>query len=231
MWSVNTWTLFQDKKFNDLVSIICNARYRENINKVLLYERWAIFSTFYIYLDRRMIEKSKFIKSFANCVFQNMLLCFMLFKIEIMSLGSSQMKVGLIAGSNYRVQKEFQEQFEGKIKKSNKMSINKLDRKNILFFIGKNCAAIHNLLNQISKITNFKIKNGIMGLNSNLKTSLDGNLKFLLDTFCDYFLDKGIVSVEYTDTPTKTSILSVPFVKEPPRNREYTLVLGNTFLS
>lgn len=77
----------QDKKFNDLIEIVCNARYRKNINKALLFERWAIFTTFYIYLDRRMTEKSKFIKSFANCVYQNMLLCFMLFKIEIGQLG------------------------------------------------------------------------------------------------------------------------------------------------
>lgn len=76
----------QDRKFNDLIDIICNQRYRKNINKALLFERWAIFTTFYIYLDRRMVEKSKYIKNFANCVFQNMLLCFMLFKIEIMQL-------------------------------------------------------------------------------------------------------------------------------------------------
>jgi hypothetical protein len=122
---------------------------------------------------------------------------------------------------------EFHEYFEKKIRKSNKINIHKLDRKNILFSIGKNCATIQNLLGEISKTTNFKIKNGIMGLTKNLNHSLDDNLEFLLDTFCDYFLDKGIVSVEYTDTPTRNNILSVPFVKQPIRNRQYTLVLGN----
>lgn len=82
----------QDKKFNDLVEMVCNLRYRKNINKALLLERWAIFTTFYIYLDRRMSEKSKYIKSFANCVFQNMFLCFMLFKIEIGQLVENQSK-------------------------------------------------------------------------------------------------------------------------------------------
>ena len=131
--------------------------------------------------------------------------------------------------SKSRIQKEFHDQFESNIKKSNKMSIHKLDRKNILFFIGKNCSTIQNLLNEISKTTNFKIKNGIMGLNKNLNHTLDENLEFLLDTFCDYFLDKGIVSVEYTDTPTKSNILSVPYVKQPIRNKEYTLVIGKFF--
>ena len=106
------------------------------------------------------------------------------------------------------------------------MSISKLDRKNILFFIGKNCSTIQSLLVEISKTTNFKIKNGIMGLNKNLNHTLDENLEFLLDTFCDYFLDKGIVSVEYTDTPGRPNIPSVPFIKEPIKNREYTLVIG-----
>ena len=106
------------------------------------------------------------------------------------------------------------------------MSIHKLDRKNILFFIGKNCSTIQNLLNEISKTTNFKTKNGIMGLNKNLNHTLDENLEFLLDTFCDYFLDKGIVSVEYTDTPTKSNILSIPYVKKPIQNKQYTLVIG-----
>lgn len=125
-----------------------------------------------------------------------------------------------------RIQKDFYDQFENKIKKSKKMSIHKLDRKNILFFIGKNCSTIQNLLNEISKTTNFKIKNGIMGLNKNLNHTLDENLEFLLDTFCDYFLDKGIVSVEYTDTPTKSNILSIPYVKQPIQNKQYTLVIG-----
>ena len=82
----------QDKKFNNLISIICNSRYKKNINKALLFERWAIFTTFYIYLDRRMIEKSRFIKSFANCVFQIILLCFLLFKIEISRASSNNRK-------------------------------------------------------------------------------------------------------------------------------------------
>lgn len=73
----------QDKKFNDLVEVVANGRYRKNINKALLLERWAVFTTFYIYLDRRMVEKGRFIKSFAKSVFQNMLLVFTLFKIEL----------------------------------------------------------------------------------------------------------------------------------------------------
>jgi hypothetical protein len=82
----------QDKKFNDLIAIICNKIYRANINKALLFERWAIFTTFYIYLDRRMVEKNKFIRTFASCVFQNILLIFFLFKIEISKLNSGKKK-------------------------------------------------------------------------------------------------------------------------------------------
>lgn len=106
------------------------------------------------------------------------------------------------------------------------MGMQNLDRKNILFSMGKNCSMIQDLLSDIAKTTNFKIKNGIMGLTKHLHHSLDDNLEFLLDTFCDYFLDKGIVSVEYTDTPSRNNVLSVPFVKEPIRNRQYTLVIG-----
>lgn len=110
------------------------------------------------------------------------------------------------------------------------MPLHNLDRKNILFSMGKNCANIQMLLGEIAKTTNFKIKNGIMGLGKNLHHSLDDNLEFLLDTFCDYFLDKGIVSVEYTDTPSRSNVLSVPFVKQPIRNRQYTLVIGRVHL-
>ena len=127
---------------------------------------------------------------------------------------------------NRRIQRDFEECFESKIKKKKTNSFHKLDRKNILFSIGKNCATILDLLGEIAKSTNFKIKNGIMGLSKHLSHTLDDNLEFLLDTFCDYFLDKGIVSVEYTDTPSRNNILSVPFIKEPIRDRQYTLVIG-----
>lgn len=79
----------QDKKFNIIVNVFINERYKKNINKALLLERWAIFCTFYIYLDQRMIDKQIIIKRFANCVYQNILLCILLFKYEIVHLDES----------------------------------------------------------------------------------------------------------------------------------------------
>lgn len=76
----------QDKKFNIIVNVFINERYKKNINKALLLERWAIFCTFYIYLDQRMMDKQTIIKRFANCVYQNILLCILLFKYEIFHL-------------------------------------------------------------------------------------------------------------------------------------------------
>lgn len=87
------------------------------------------------------------------------------------------------------------------------------------------------LLQEISQSTNFKIKNGIIGLSKNMHHSLDENLEFLLDTFCDYFLDKGIVSVEYTDIPARSNFPSVPFIKKPAKDRQYTLVIGTIYLN
>ena len=80
----------QDKKFNDLMTLICNERYKKNINKALLLERWAIFCTFYIYLDRRMIDKKMIIKKFADCVFQNISLIIVLLELEIGQLDTSK---------------------------------------------------------------------------------------------------------------------------------------------
>ena len=85
---------------------------------------------------------------------------------------------------------------------------------------------------EISKNTSYKIKNGIMGLNQILSYYLDETLEFLLDTFCDYFLDKGIVSVEYTDTAKNNpNSPKVPYITKPIKNREYTLVIGKWYFS
>ena len=71
-----------------------------------------------------------------------------------------------------------------------------------------------------------------MGLNQILSYYLDETLEFLLDTFCDYFLDKGIVSVEYTDTAKNNpNSPKVPYITKPIKNREYTLVIGKWYFS
>lgn len=85
---------------------------------------------------------------------------------------------------------------------------------------------IQDQLEEISQNTSLKIKNGILGLSDISHYYLDETLEFLLDTFCDYFLDKGIVSVEYSDPTVKNTTLSVPFITTPIKDREYTLVLG-----
>lgn len=82
-------------------------------------------------------------------------------------------------------------------------------------------------MEEISQNTSLKIKNGILGLSHISHYFLDETLEFLLDTFCDYFLNKGIVSVEYSDPSTKMTSLSIPFITTPIKNREYTLVLGS----
>jgi hypothetical protein len=95
-----------------------------------------------------------------------------------------------------------------------------------LFSLGKNNNNIQEQLEEISQNTSLKIKNGILGLSDISYYYLDETLEFLLDTFCDYFLDKGIVSVEYSDSTVKKNALSVPFITTPIKDREYTLVLG-----
>lgn len=80
----------QDRKFNDLVLFVKNERYRKVFNKALLLERWVIFSTFYIFLDRRMSDKHKLIQKFAACVFQNNLLCILLLKLEVKSFARNE---------------------------------------------------------------------------------------------------------------------------------------------
>ena len=80
----------QDRKFNDLVLFVKNERYRKVFNKALLLERWVIFSTFYIFLDRRMADKHKLIQKFAACVFQNNLLCILLLKLEVKSFARNE---------------------------------------------------------------------------------------------------------------------------------------------
>ena len=95
-----------------------------------------------------------------------------------------------------------------------------------MFSLGRNNNTIKELLEEISKNTSLKIKNGILGLTEISNYYLDESLEFLLDTFCDYFLDKGIVSVEYSDSTVKKNSLEIPFIKSPPESKEYTLVLG-----
>lgn len=216
----------QDKKFNIIVNVIINERYKKNINKALLLERWAIFCTFYIYLDQRMIDKQKIIKNFANHIYQNILLCILLFKYEISLLNDSYTQYSSHNNLIKRIKEIFNEQIENNIKNKKVLSLTKIDRKNILFSLGKNNNNIQEQLEEISQNTSLKIKNGILGLSDISYYYLDETLEFLLDTFCDYFLDKGIVSVEYSDSTVKKNSLSVPFITTPIKNREYTLVLG-----
>lgn len=118
---------------------------------------------------------------------------------------------------------------ESQVKRNKRWLSQKLDRKNVLFSIGKNCTLIEALLEEVGKNTSLKIRNGISGLKQMKSMYLDESLEFLLDTFCDYFLNKGIVSVEYTDS-VRANEPAPPFLKEPIRKREYTLVVGSTRL-
>lgn len=118
---------------------------------------------------------------------------------------------------------------ESQVKRNKRWLSQKLDRKNVLFSIGKNCTLIETLLEEVGKNTSLKIRNGITGLKQMNSMLLDESLEFLLDTFCDYFLNKGIVSVEYTDSVRGGDPMP-PFLKDPIKDRKYTLVVGIFFI-
>ena len=70
---------------------------------------------------------------------------------------------------------------------------------------------------------------GIKEMNKNTHLmGIDDSLDFLLDCFCDYFVEKGIVTVEFCDyekeMQQKHNELEIPFLKNKP-NKPYTLVL------
>jgi len=73
------------------------------------------------------------------------------------------------------------------------------------------------------------MKQGIVEITKEIHImGIDDSLDFLLDCFCDYFVTKGIVTVEYCDyeqeMQNKHKKITIPFIKKRP-NKTFSLVI------
>ena len=207
----------QDKKFNDLPAIIVEQNYRKIITENFILERWAIFAVFYIGMEKLLSRKKRIAQRITVLIYQNFLDYIKLIYLEQDNC------------NNLAATKLFSSFIDRSIipKNSDFYSV-KQSKKELLTHMTKNNQELKKFLQNITETANAVISEGIVHfLNSIKKLEIDESLEYLLETFCDYFVRKGIVTVESDGNQLLPSMAAEePYIRKPMQaSQEYTLIL------
>lgn len=210
----------QETTFNEVADILTQARYRKAITQSFILERWAIFIVFYLSLEHGIKHNKKVILRLALTIYQNFI-----FYLKL-----------LYGEKHYFTNKEELKVFKSFLDESilpknadfYAFRINKIE---LLDFIEKANVEIKDFLISITNIMNNTISVAILKLMDNIQDAkINENLGFLLDSFCEYFIKKGVVTVEFgnneIEMQNKQTMPKIPFIRNQIHNtREYTLIL------
>ena len=210
----------QDRSFNEFNNIITEKRFNKIIRENVILERWAIFLIFYIFLEKKTKVSKNIILRISVSIYQNFIFFLKLISMEMESI------------PNIQVSKTFRRFINtGILPKNYDFYDFKISKKELLNNLRKSNYEVLDFLVDSKHLTSQKIANGITNLEVNIETlTIDESLDLLLDSFCDYFLQKGIVTVEYLDQDDQllmeNNSFGLPFINVPiPKERDYTLVL------
>ena len=210
----------QDRSFNEFNNIIIEKRFNRIIRENVILERWAIFLIFYIFLEKKTQVSKNIILRIAVSIYQNFIFYLKLISMEMESI------------SDIQVSKTYRKFINtGILPKNFDFYDFKISKKELLNNLRKSNYEVLDFLIDSRHLTSQKIANGITNLELNIETfTIDESLDLLLDSFCDYFLEKGIVTVEYLDQDDQvlmeTDCSGPPFIGNPiSKEREYSLVL------
>lgn len=210
----------QETTFNDVIELVNNTRYQKIITQSFILERWAIFAVFYLTLEHGIKHSRKIILRLALTIYQNFIFYLKFLYGERHHFSNKE---------ELKVFKDFLD--ESILPKNADFYAFRINKVELLEFVDKANCEVKDFLASIVSMTSETIANSILHLlNTIEEENLGDNLGFLLDSFCDYFVKRGVVTVEYHSKPlelqNKQKFMKGPFIKKQiHETREYTLVL------
>lgn len=210
----------QDQEFNDLLALISTSDYQQVIKEAFILERWVIFVVFYMCLERLLGDIQQIVLRIAILIYQNFIYYLKLIYIDRHSCDTID------------TVKTFKSFLKGSILPKNvDFYMFEISKRDIRRYISSSNVIMREFLTAILPLDDKRISEGVeLLLSTKFDDELDDSLDFLLNSFCEYFVNKGIVTVEHPDQNSESEILhpsiDVPFIKKSIHgSQEYTLVL------
>lgn len=174
--------IVQEENFEIYYEPIKSPRFQKAVKNGLIIERWAMFFIFYFYFNEKYFKENiKSIRKLVSLLHKNCVIT-----LEFWS-------ESLLLNPAYKA--ESQKLRTVLIKKQAKVSAADID----VNVINQNNNFIMSIFKASLQYLNPDIKNGILYLQQNMdKLSLKDGLDLCLDAFCQFLIEKGVVSVEYT---------------------------------
>ena len=212
----------QYRGFDELLDIIINKKYKQIIKESIILERWVIFMILFMHLERILAENKYAILKMITLIYQNLVYYLKLIYLDRKNCASTETLIIYKAFLKQSILPQNVDFYRFEISKPE-----------LIKFIKNSVNSMKDFLIDCQSLNNARISRSITFLlSSELKAELDVNLDYLLDTFCDYFVAKGIVTIDYpededkdTNDQTHCNSLATPFIRSPIDSREFTLIL------
>ena len=210
----------QDCSFNDIVELFTDERYKRIISHSFSLERWTVFMVFYVVLEQKLARYKQDILRVILTLYQNLI-----FYLKVIYTENNYSYKSI----EMRAFKSFLD--ASVLPKNADFYSFEVKGSELLGFIYKANRNVRQFLLSLAAMTDDTISAGIKKLGNRIKESkIDESMDCLLDTFYDYFAQKGVVTMEYNENlvnqiAQKLS-LEPPFINSPIHEaRDYTLVL------
>lgn len=208
--------IIQEDNFDCLIRFIEDKEIKRMFKESFIFERWTLLIVFYLFLEKKNKLINPIIFEIIKTICQNFELYLRFIYNEL--------------NDNDDLKNNFFEKILNNLK-SYKYPLNQ-NLENILTIknlLKNNLKKILDFLEDIQPYIEEKMKKGIKEIKKGIHLmGLDDSLDFLLDCFCDYFIKKGIVTVEYCDyekdMQKKHNQIKTPFIDKK-NKKKYTLVL------
>lgn len=178
--------IVQEENFEIYYEPIKVSRYQKSLKNGLIVERWAMFFIFYFYFNEKYFrENIKSIRKLVTLLHKNCVVT-----LELWSEALTLTPAFKIESQKLRA---------ALAKKQIKNTASDMD----MNAINQNNNYIISIFKASLQYLSPEIKSGIIHLQQNLdKLSLKDGLDLCLDAFCQFLIEKGVVSVEYTQDNT-----------------------------
>ena len=208
--------IIQEDNFDCLIRFIEDKEIKRMFKESFIFERWTLLIVFYLFLEKKNKLINPIIFEIIKIICQN-------FELYVRFVFNE-------LDDEDDLKNNFFEKILNNLKSykypSNHNLENILTIKNLL---KNNLKSVFEFLEDIQPYIEEKMKKGIKEIKKGIHLmGLDDSLDFLLDCFCDYFIKKGIVTVEYCDyekdMQKKHNQIKTPFI-DIKSHKKYTLVL------
>lgn len=210
----------QDREFHDMIDLIKNVNFQKTIKEAFVLERWIIFVTFYMCLEQILGNNHHLVLRIVILIYQNLIYFLKLIYLDRHYCKSEEL---------LKTYKSFLKR--SILPKNVDFYMFDISKKDLKTYMDNSILSMKEFLVDCLPLNERRIDEGIESvLSSGLKLDLDDTLDVLLDSFCEYFVKKGIVTVECSEDqdnykPVECSA-DTPFIsKSMDKSKDYTLIL------